>query len=246
MHFFKKKLDISTKQDSTEKRRSSGSDVANHVCVKCITLCKCLCSTSSSRFSASRTRNIGASHIWDFGPYHSVKIHVSCYPTSLSRQKTDSVVSKNNSSVRLGLSLKKSCLWSCVAGGNLYKLSILWLLITNYSSDYLSIYLFILSIYLFNYAPDGRSLLPKSTLPGWRLLLNLGTHFKWKHFCLIERDQANNQSKKQKIYGNSGGIAAYTAPWTHLQNTKNPFRCSGLKIRKKYQKIIALLIFVSF
>ena len=41
------------------------------------TLCNCLCSSSSCD-SASPVRNIGASHIWDFGPCHNVKSHV-CY-----------------------------------------------------------------------------------------------------------------------------------------------------------------------
>ena len=76
------------------------------VCVKRITLCNCLCSFST-RFSACRVRNIGASHIRDFGPSHGVKGHVCCHD-SLTHQKTDSAISKNNSSVRPGLSLEKS------------------------------------------------------------------------------------------------------------------------------------------
>ena len=78
----------------------------------------------------------------------------------LTRDKLDSVISKNNSSVRFGLFLEKRCLWSCInAVQKLQKLSVLSLLITNYSSVYLSIYLFILSIYLLTYTPVGRSLL---------------------------------------------------------------------------------------
>ena len=71
---------------------------------------KCLCSSSpSSRFSASRVRNIGARYIRDFGPCHNVKNQVCCYTTPSSRQKTDSGISKNNSSVRPGLLLEKNC-----------------------------------------------------------------------------------------------------------------------------------------
>ena len=76
------------------------------VCVKRITLCNCLCSFST-RFSACHVQNIGASHIRDFGPSHGVKGHVCCHD-SLTHQKTDSAISKNNSSVRPGLSLEKS------------------------------------------------------------------------------------------------------------------------------------------
>ena len=52
-----------------------------YVCVKRITLYNCLCSSSlssspSSRFSASRVWNIGASYIWDFGHCHNIKSHV--------------------------------------------------------------------------------------------------------------------------------------------------------------------------
>ena len=46
----------------------------------------------------------------------------------------------------------------------LHELSILLLLITNYSPAYLSFCVFILCIYLFNYTSGGRSLLRKSTL----------------------------------------------------------------------------------
>ena len=47
-------------------------------CMKRITLCSWLCSSSSpsSRFSASRIRNIGSRGIWDFGTCHNVKSHV--------------------------------------------------------------------------------------------------------------------------------------------------------------------------
>ena len=83
------------------------------VCVKHINFCNCLCSySSSSRFSASLAQNI-ASHIRDFGPRYNVKKYVCFYTTSTSHQKTDSVIWKNNSSVKPRLSLEKSCLWSC-------------------------------------------------------------------------------------------------------------------------------------
>lgn len=58
---------------------------------KRITLCNCLCYSSSNRssgFSASRVMNIVASNVGDFGPTHSVKSQVYCYTTSTSRQKT--------------------------------------------------------------------------------------------------------------------------------------------------------------
>ena len=74
----------------------------------------------------------------------------SCTISSF-RQKTDSAISKNNSSVRPGFILrKKLILIFCSATQKLYKLSILFLLLTNYSFAYfLSIYLFYLSMYLF-------------------------------------------------------------------------------------------------
>ena len=77
-----------------------------------------------------------------------IKWKVAFVMTSSSRQKMDSVISKNNSNVRQGLSLKKKLLVIlCSAVWKLNKLSILSLLITNHSSVY-SIYLFYLSIYL--------------------------------------------------------------------------------------------------
>ena len=100
-------------------------------------------------FSVSLVRNIRVSRIRDFGPCRNVKNIVCCYATSSSRQKTDSVILRNNSSVQPGLSLEKNpfvILHSAVR--KLYKLSRLSLLIANYSFPYLSIYLFILSLYL--------------------------------------------------------------------------------------------------
>ena len=81
--------------------------------MKHITLDISLCSSSSfspsSRFPATRVRNIGASHIRVIGLCHNVKSHVCCYTTSSSRQKKDSGISKNNSSVCPGLSQKSCC-----------------------------------------------------------------------------------------------------------------------------------------
>ena len=55
--------------------------------MKRITLCNCLCSfSSSSCFSASRVRNIRASHIRDFGPCHYLKSHV-CYDFLIPSEK---------------------------------------------------------------------------------------------------------------------------------------------------------------
>ena len=77
----------------------------NCVCVKRITLCNCLCSSSSSScFSGSHVRNIEASHIRDFGLV--ITWNVTFVMTSPSRQKTDAPISKN-SSVRLGLTFRK-------------------------------------------------------------------------------------------------------------------------------------------
>ena len=63
------------------------------------------------------------------------------------------------------------CSSSSCAEQELYRLSTLSLLITYYSSVYLSIHLFVLFLYLFKY-------------------------FKQEHSCLIGGDRANNQSKK--------------------------------------------------
>ena len=122
------------------------------VCVKRTTLCNCLCSSPSSRFSANRVRNVGTSHIQDFGACHNVESHVFCYTSAFCRQKTDSPILKNNSKHQARDILRKNLfLILCSAVQNLRKLSILSLLITNYSSAYLSIYLFILSIFLINH-----------------------------------------------------------------------------------------------
>ena len=125
----------------------------------------------SSFFSAIRLGNISTCRILDFGPCQNLKSHIRCNGTSLSRQKTDLAISKNN-----WLSIELFVIF-CSAVRKLYKLSILSLLISNYSPAYLFIFLFISSIYLFNYTSGGRSLLPNSNLPGWRLLLNVGGPF---------------------------------------------------------------------
>ena len=78
------------------------------VCVKRITPCNCLCFSSCYCFSASRVRNIRASHIRDFRPCRNVKSHVC--PYFLIPPEKDSAVSENNSSVMWRLSLEKSCL----------------------------------------------------------------------------------------------------------------------------------------
>ena len=57
----------------------------------------CLC--SSSRFCASRERNIELSHIWDFGHCQNVKSHSCYYATFSSPQKISSAILKNDSSV---------------------------------------------------------------------------------------------------------------------------------------------------
>ena len=63
-------------------------------------------------FSASRVRNISASHIRDFGPCHNVKS--TFFVTSSSRQKTDSTISKNSSSFRRRLSFRKKAMCNLV------------------------------------------------------------------------------------------------------------------------------------
>ena len=158
------------------------------VCVKRITLCNCLCSSfssssSSSRFYASRVRNIGVNHTRDFGPSHNVKNHLCCNITSKSRQKMDSGILKNNSSVRPELTLEKSC---CSA--KIIQTLILLLSTTNYSlfiylfvhlsTYYIYIYIYIcVCVYIYVYTPGGRSFAAKVTSSGWRLLLNLGDPF---------------------------------------------------------------------
>ena len=134
------------KKEEPSKLESSWTKMlvnkTNCVCVKRITLYNCLCSFSSSCFSASRARNIGASHIWDLELV--ITWNVTVVMTSSSRQKSDAPISKK-SSVRRGLSFRKKLfviLYSAMQ--KLNKLSILLLLITNYSSIY-SIYLFYLS-----------------------------------------------------------------------------------------------------
>ena len=57
------------------------------ICVKRITICNCICSSSPSCFSASRVRIIGARLIRDFGPYHNVKNRVCCDFIILSENK---------------------------------------------------------------------------------------------------------------------------------------------------------------
>ena len=149
-------------------------------CVKRITLYNCLCSSSPlSHFSASHVQNTGASHIQDFGSFLNMQSHVCCDTSSSFCQKRGSVISKKHSSVRQELYVlrKKLFLILCSVVQKLYKIPFFSLLITNYLSVNLSVYLFISSIYSFNYTPCGSSYLPKSTFPEWRLLLNLGYPF---------------------------------------------------------------------
>lgn len=122
-------------------------------------------------FCCFSVSRISASHIQDFGPCYNVKSHVCCCGISTSCQKTEMAISKNNSSI-IPTSLEKNCLRSCVVQ----------------CKNCTFIYLF-----------SGRGLLPKSTLPGWRLLLNLETHFKWEHFGLIGGDWTNNQCIKSLL-----------------------------------------------
>ena len=65
--------------------------------MKRIALCNCL--YSSSRFCASRERNIELSHIWDFGHCQNLKSHSCYHATFSSPQKISSVILKNDSSV---------------------------------------------------------------------------------------------------------------------------------------------------
>ena len=108
------------------------------ICLKRKTFRNCLCSSSCD--SARRFRNIGASHIRDFGSCHNVKSLIPSengfghFKEQLKRQAR--VVVR-----------KKLLVILCSAVRKLNKPSILSLLITNYSSIY-SICLLYLSIYL--------------------------------------------------------------------------------------------------
>ena len=139
-----------------------------------ITLCNCLCSfcSFSSRFSASCIRNTGASRIRDFDHTRNVKIHLFLHKFLIRSEIGFGHIEEQLKRQARVVLRKKLCLILCSALQKLYKL--LTLLITIFLSVYLSICLFTLSIYLFNYTPGGRSLLPRSTLPGRRLLLKMG------------------------------------------------------------------------
>ena len=80
-------------------------------CVKCITLCNCLCSFLSC-FSASRVRNIVASHVGDFRPCHNVKYHVCCDFLIPSENGFGHFKEQLKRQTRVVLK-EKSCLWSC-------------------------------------------------------------------------------------------------------------------------------------
>ena len=122
---------------------------------------------------------------------------------SSSRQNTDLAISKNNVSVRLGLSLEKRCLWSCVLQcENWTNWSILALFITNYSSVY-SISLFYLSIYLSNY-----TLYQNYTLPSWRLFPILGQSFYVGTF--LPHWRWPNKNPEQSNSANSRGVLGNT------------------------------------
>ena len=170
------------------------------VCVKRKTLYLWLCS-SSSCFSANHVRNIETSHIRISG---IVMTWTAAFVVnSSSRQKTDLAISKNNVSVKLGLSLEKRCLWSCVLQcENWTNWSILTLLITNYSSVY-SISLFYLSIYLSNY-----TLYQNYTLPSWRLFPILGQSFYVGTF--LPHWRWPNKNPEQSNSANSRGVLGNT------------------------------------
>ena len=116
------------------------------VCVERITLCNCLCSFSSSCFSASRVRNIGASHILEFRPCHNLKSHVCWDFLTPSWNGFGHFKEELKHQARVILE-KKLFVILCCGVRKLKELSILLLLITNYSSVY-SIYLIFLSICL--------------------------------------------------------------------------------------------------
>ena len=110
---------------------------------------------------------------------------------------------------------KKLFVILCSAVRKLNKLSILSLLITNYSSVY-SIYLFHLSIYLTLPLVVGVSFQREPCLAeGYSQTWE--THFKWEHFCFIEGNRATIQNKKSlpMVAG------CYTLAYTYLQNTKD-------------------------
>ena len=148
--------------------------------MKCITLCNCLCS-SSCCFSTSRVRNIGASHIQDFGSCHNLKSHVCCDFLIPSENGFGCFKEQLKHQARV-IFRKKLFVMMCGAVRKLSKLLILSLLITNYSSVY-SIYLFYLSIYLTILLVIGVtyqrvSCLAEGYSQTWE------THFKWEtHFA---------------------------------------------------------------
>lgn len=96
---------------------------------------------------ATRVQNIKASHILDFEPYHILKSYSCCYVAASFRQKTDSTISKNNSSLKPGFSLEK--IWK--------KLSILSLLLIIHLFIYPAIYIFYLSVYFTILPVEGDS-----------------------------------------------------------------------------------------
>ena len=128
-------------------QRSANVGVSFRLWVKRITLCNCLCSSSSppsSHFSSSRrVQNIGAIHIWHF---------FRC-TTPLSCRKMDSAILKKNSSVKPGFSLQKICLWFFVVQCKLSTFNILqtfnFVVIYNQLFICLCIYLSIYFTYLF-------------------------------------------------------------------------------------------------
>ena len=165
----------------------------------------------------------------NFGHYHNVKSHVCCYTTS-SRQKRILPFQRITQVSGQGCAQKK-----VVPVRKLCKLSVVPLLISNYSSVYLSMYLFILSIYLTILLVVGVSYqrvpcLAESYSQTWE------AHFKWENFYLIGGNRVNNQRKKSLTIGVGQQPIQLLTLTSKIQKT---FPVVLNKTKEKYQKILA-------
>ena len=180
-------------------------------------LCNCFCSSSFCD-SASRVQKIGVCHVRDFGPCHNVKSHVCCgflIPSENVFVHFKEHLKRHAKAVFR----KKLFVILCSAVQKLNKLSILSLLVSNYSSVYLTC-LFDLSIHLTILLVVGVSYQRVNCLTdGEPLLLNLGEPFYVGVFFPHWRWPSN--SPEQKIIVSSGGMADYTPAYIYLQNAKN-------------------------
>ena len=109
------------------------------------------------------------------------------------------------------------------------------LLITNYSSVYLSICLFISFIYLLNYTPSGRSVFTKEYLAWLKATPKLGRPIlSGSIFISLEVTQ---QVTRQKILPKSGGIVAHKL-FTLACKIQKALPVVVAKSREKHQTIL--------